>query len=157
VSTCSGRSDHSATGRGTRRCRQPTFTGRPPDVTDFAAFRQVADAGDFEGQLTWGIGVAEQTGLRVIGLGDPSRVAVDVAHTEPGVGNELLRRGNRGAAVATWQWRLVQALNRDLRVDEIFGPITDTATRDFQRAHGLTVDGIVGPRSRAAMVAALGL
>jgi peptidoglycan hydrolase-like protein with peptidoglycan-binding domain len=130
----------------------PVYQGRHP-----AAFRQVADAGDFEGQLTWGIGVAARTGLRVVGLSDPSRVAVDVAHTEPDVGDELLRIGNRGTAVATWQWRLVQAFNRDLRVDEIFGPVTDTSTRDFQRANGLTVDGIVGPRSRAAMVAALSL
>jgi len=41
----------------------PTLTGPLPDVTAFAAFRQVADAGDFEGVLTWGIGVAAETGL----------------------------------------------------------------------------------------------
>jgi peptidoglycan hydrolase-like protein with peptidoglycan-binding domain len=106
----------------------PSVTGPPPDVTGFAAFRQVADAGD-----------------------------VDVVHAEPGTGNQLLRRGDVGAAVATWQWRLVQALDRQLAVDEDFGPVTEDATRDFQRAHGLTVDGIVGPASRAAMRRVLGL
>ena len=129
----------------------PTFTGLPPDVRDFAAFRQVADAGDFEGQLTWGIGVAGRLGLRAAILTGPSRVAIDVAHAEPGAGNQLLRRGDRGAGVATWQWRLVQALNRPLDVDEDFGPATEAATRDFQRSAGLSADGIVGPRSRAAM------
>jgi peptidoglycan hydrolase-like protein with peptidoglycan-binding domain len=135
----------------------PTLTGPPPDVNGFAAFRQVADAGDFEGVLTWGIGVAARTGLRSFTLTGPSRVAVDVVHAEPGTGNQLLRRGDSGAPVATWQWRLVQALNRAIAVDEQFGPITESATRDFQRASGIAVDGIVGPNTRAAMVRALGL
>jgi hypothetical protein len=135
----------------------PSVTGPLPDVTGFAAFRQVADAGDFEGVLTWGIGVAARTGLRATRLTGPSRVAVDVVHAEPGTGNQLLRRGDAGAAVATWQWRLVQALDRRLDVDEDFGPATEEATRDFQRAHGLAADGIVGPASRAAMRRALGL
>jgi peptidoglycan hydrolase-like protein with peptidoglycan-binding domain len=135
----------------------PTFTGPPPDVHDFAVFRQVADAGDFEGVLTWGIGTAATTGLHVLGLANPSRIAVDVQHAAPGTGNQLLRRGDRSAAVATWQWRLFLALGRDLRVDEDFGPVTEQATKDFQHAHHLSADGVVGPRSRAAMETALGL
>jgi peptidoglycan hydrolase-like protein with peptidoglycan-binding domain len=135
----------------------PTITGPPPDVTGFAAFRQVADAGDFEAVLTWGIGVAARTGLRGFTLTGPSRVAVDVVHAEPGTGDQLLRRGTSGAAVATWQWRLVQALGRELAVDEQFGPMTEQATRDFQRNNELAVDGIVGPHTRAAMVRALDL
>jgi hypothetical protein len=135
----------------------PTTTGPLPDLTGFAAFRQVADAGDFESQLTWGIGVAARTGLRATTLTGPTRVAVDVWHAEPGTGDQLLRRGDSGAAVATWQWRLVQALGRTLAVDESFGPVTEEATRDFQRARHLAVDGVVGRRSRAAMVTALGL
>lgn len=136
---------------------RPTFSGPPPQVSDCAAFRQVADAGDFEGQLTWGIGVAGRLRLRAVILSEPSRVAVDVAHAEPGSGNELLRRGSVGASVATWQWRIVQALSRELAVDEHFGPATEAATRDFQRSVGLTADGVVGPRSRAAMEQRLGL
>lgn len=135
----------------------PSFDGRLPDLTGFAAFRQVADAGDFEAVLTWGIGVAARTGLRAFTLTSPSRVVVDVGHAEPGTGTQLLRRGDSGAAVATWQWRLVQALGRQLAVDEKFGPMTEQATKDFQRHHGLTADGIVGRNTRAAMVRALGL
>ena len=133
----------------------PTITGPLPDLTGFAAFRQIADAGDFEAVLTWGIGVAARTGLRAFTLTGPSRVAVDVVHAEPGTGNQLLRRGSSGAAVATWQWRLVQALRRNIAVDEQFGPITEQATRDFQRDNRLAVDGIVGPNTRAAMVRVL--
>ena len=59
--------------------------------------------------------------------------------------------------MATWQWRLRLALGRDVRVDEVFCPQTEAATREFQRAQGLTVDGIVGPRSRVAMERALGI
>ncbi len=135
----------------------PTLSGPLPDLTGFAAFRQIADAGDFEAVLTWGIGVAARTGLRGLTLTGPSRVAIDVVHAEPGTGDQLLRRGDSGAAVATWQWRLVQALGRDLAVDEQFGPRTEQATRDFQRDNGLAVDGIVGRNTRAAMVRVLGL
>lgn len=135
----------------------PTFGGPPARVAGFAALRQLADAGDFEATVTWGIGVAARTGFSVQGLPAPSRVVVDVAHAPPGTGNQLLRRGDRSAAVATWQWRLRLALARDVAVDEIFGPATERSTRDFQRARGLSVDGVVGPRSRAAMEQALGL
>jgi peptidoglycan hydrolase-like protein with peptidoglycan-binding domain len=135
----------------------PSLTGPLPDLTGFAAFRQVADAGDFEAVLTWGIGVAARTGVRVLTLPAPSRVAVDVTHAAPGTGSQLLKRGSSGAAVATWQWRLVQALRRDIAVDEQFGPRTEQATRDFQRDNRLTVDGIVGRNTRAAMERALGL
>jgi Putative peptidoglycan binding domain len=135
----------------------PTLPGPLPDLTGFAAFRQIADAGDFEAVLTWGIGVAARTGLRSTTLTGPSRVAVDVVHAEPGTGTQLLRRGDREAAVATWQWRLVQALDRDLAVDEDFGALTERATHDFQAAHRLDVDGIVGRNTRAAMERALGL
>jgi peptidoglycan hydrolase-like protein with peptidoglycan-binding domain len=53
--------------------------------------------------------------------------------------------------------RLVQALHHDIDVDEIFGPATEGATRDFQRAPQLVVGGVVGRRTRAAMAHALGL
>ena len=131
--------------------------GPLPSVAGLAALRQLADAGDFEAVLTFGIGVADRTPFQVRLFSAPPRIAIDIAHTPPGTGNQLLRRGDRSAAVATWQWRLHLALNRQLDVDEIFGPATETTTRDFQHQQGLDADGIVGPRSRAAMERALGI
>ncbi|PMP75793.1 MAG: hypothetical protein C0183_19340 [Roseiflexus castenholzii] len=51
---------------------------------------------------------------------------------------------------------LQERLNSDgatpaLEVDGIFGPLTDAATREFQRRHGLIVDGIVGPQIWGAL------
>ncbi len=42
--------------------------------------RQVKLAGDFEGVVTFGIGLRRKTGFRVFRLSAPSRVVIDVAH-----------------------------------------------------------------------------
>ena len=128
-----------------------------PPIADLAALRDLAVTGDFEAVVSFGIGLAARTPFLVARLASPSRIVIDVAHTPPGTGTQLLRRGDSGAAVATWQWRLRRALSRDVSVDEDFGPLTEAATRDFQRARGLTPDGVVGPLSRTAMERALGL
>lgn len=41
-------------------------------------------------------------------------------------------------------------------IDGLNGPFTRRAVSDFQRANGLTVDGILGPRTKAALDAASG-
>jgi len=51
--------------------------------------------------------------------------------------------------------QLQQLLNDNgakLTVDGDFGPATLTAVENFQRAHGLSVDGIVGPQTKAALL-----
>jgi hypothetical protein len=130
--------------------------GPVPSVAGLAALRDLAFAGDFEAVVTFGIGVAQRTAFRVLQLDAPSRVAIDITHTPPGTGTQLLRRGDRGAAVATWQWRL-RLVGQTVDVDEDFGPATEAATRNFQQANGLTADGVVGPLSRRAMERALGI
>lgn len=52
-----------------------------------------------------------------------------------------LKLGSRGAQVMTLQKEL------HLRADGIFGPLTDEAVREFQEKNGLTIDGIVGPKT----------
>jgi outer membrane protein OmpA-like peptidoglycan-associated protein len=47
-------------------------------------------------------------------------------------------------------------LSLRLREDGIDGPATRSAVRSFQQRQGLTADGVVGPRTEAAIVAALG-
>ena len=58
-----------------------------------------------------------------------------------------IKLGSRGEAVKQWQ-----TMVGGLTVDGIFGSLTDRATRDFQRANGLVVDGIVGPKTWGKML-----
>lgn len=53
----------------------------------------------------------------------------------------VAKYGDRGAAV-----RVVQRLLH-LKVDGIFGPLTEEAVKEFQRANALTADGIVGRKT----------
>ncbi len=65
--------------------------------------------------------------------------------------SDLLLLWSRGPAVAEWQQQLNVVRTEDIAVDGIYGPITQEATRDFQRRAGIQVDGIVGPQTRAAI------
>lgn len=56
--------------------------------------------------------------------------------------------GNRGALVKAWQWRLN---SRYVKLDGNFGPATLRMTKYFQKTKGLKVDGIVGPKTWAAI------
>lgn len=59
----------------------------------------------------------------------------------------VLSRGMTGPQVKTLQ-RLLNALGYNCgNVDGSFGPKTDTAVRNFQKARGLAVDGIVGKQT----------
>lgn len=58
---------------------------------------------------------------------------------------ETIKKGSRGSAVVTLQEKL------NLVADGIFGALTDEAVRDFQKSKGLSVDGIVGAKTWAAL------
>ncbi len=51
-----------------------TLTPRCPSLL------QVKKAGDFEGTVTFGLGLKRMTGFRVFRLNNPTRVVIDVAH-----------------------------------------------------------------------------
>lgn len=53
----------------------------------------------------------------------------------------MIKKGSKGSAVKVWQ-QIV-----GVNVDGDFGPATDAATRKFQKAQGIGVDGIVGSQS----------
>lgn len=63
-----------------------------------------------------------------------------------------LRRGSDGSAVKRLQGLLHAAGQRDSAIDGDFGPGTERAVKDFQRAKGLSVDGIVGPKTWTRLV-----
>jgi peptidoglycan hydrolase-like protein with peptidoglycan-binding domain len=63
----------------------------------------------------------------------------------------LTRQGDQDHPVRTLQ-DLLRARGHTVTVDGIFGPRTDAAVRDFQRQKGLTVDGIVGPNTWSALI-----
>lgn len=61
----------------------PDDRDRVVNVTDYRTFRQVALAGSFEGQSTFGLGVRAHLPFRTFvldGPGDGSRIVIDVAH-----------------------------------------------------------------------------
>jgi len=73
----------------------------------------------------------------------------------------LLRRGSRGAVVTSLQ-RNLNAWARQSRMslaplieDGVFGPLTEARVGSFQRANGLLVDGIAGPKTLEALRSAL--
>lgn len=65
--------------------------------------------------------------------------------------SNLLRKGDTGAAVKLLQHRL-NILGNQLTEDGIWGVQTDSAVRGYQYKAGLTVDGVVGPKTQAALI-----
>jgi hypothetical protein len=63
-----------------------------------------------------------------------------------------LRRGSEGANVKRLQGLLHAAGQRDSAIDGDFGPGTERAVKDFQRAKKLSVDGIVGRNTWTRLV-----
>lgn len=62
----------------------------------------------------------------------------------------VIKLGSRGDWVTIAQGRLVVA-GYALDVDGIFGPKTEKAVKEYQKAHNLTVDGIIGKNTWAAL------
>jgi peptidoglycan hydrolase-like protein with peptidoglycan-binding domain len=63
----------------------------------------------------------------------------------------LVGENDREHPVQTLQY-LLRARGHTVTVDGIFGPATNAAVRAFQQQKGLTVDGIVGPHTWSALI-----
>lgn len=70
---------------------------------------------------------------------------------DPAKNIPTLRKGNNCDEVVELQALLNAKYGYDLEIDGAFGAKTEAAVKDFQRKHGLTADGIVGPKTWAAL------
>jgi putative chitinase len=73
-----------------------------------------------------------------------------VATPDASATTSVLRQGDKNASVTLLQTKL-NAAGYQVGADGDFGPGTDAAVKQFQAAKGLTADGIVGPRTWAAL------
>ena len=64
-----------------------------------------------------------------------------VVSTQEVYNMKTIKKGSKGTAVKIWQ------IIVNVEPDGIFGSDTERATKDFQKANSLTVDGIVGAKS----------
>jgi len=69
-----------------------------------------------------------------------------VVSTPAGGGNPVIKQGSGGAAVKRMQGRLI-AHGLKVSADGDFGPDTKKHVIEFQKAHGLEADGVVGPKT----------
>jgi peptidoglycan hydrolase-like protein with peptidoglycan-binding domain len=142
-----GRQGHPALGRGSyvisaRRIASPAsgwawrkYTGANPHVSHTHVSVSLEISG-FDSTRGWG--VAGNGGTPAPGPG----------------GRPAIRHGSRGDAVREAQQRLAGHGFDPGGADGIFGAKTSTATKRFQGARGLTADGIIGPKTWDALLAA---
>jgi peptidoglycan hydrolase-like protein with peptidoglycan-binding domain len=91
-------------------------------------------------------------GLEVDGLAGPRTRRALGRLGRPLFGKRDLHRGAIGWDVSTLQFLLSWHGFGPPRLNGNFGPGTERALRRFQRHFGLAADGIVGPRTRAALL-----
>lgn len=72
------------------------------------------------------------------------------------LGDRLLKKGMKGDDVAELQTLLTQLGFLNDKIDGDFGSKTETAVKEFQKTHDLTVDGEYGEKSHKAMMEAIG-
>jgi hypothetical protein len=90
--------------------------------------------------------------------GTPTTTApTQVTQTQPGLAAPAttLKPGDQGAAVRVLQRALAHLGYSPGKIDGQYGPSTVDALTRFQRAGGLTADGILGPNTLRALARAL--
>ena len=90
-------------------------------------------------------------GLSVDGVVGPRTRRAFGKRGRPAFGSRTMKRGDRGWDVAAMQYILARRGYPPGAIDAVFGPATDTALRNFQRAGGLSADGLAGPQTIAAL------
>lgn len=88
--------------------------------------------------------IATANGFKVSGINGNSSAPA------PSTG-AVLKKGSRGSAVQELQRKLTALGYNTKGIDGVFGSNTEKAVRQFQKARGLVVDGIVGPATKKAL------
>jgi murein L,D-transpeptidase YcbB/YkuD len=66
------------------------------------------------------------------------------------LGDRVLKLGDRGLDVTALQQLLI-SVNYEITASGVFGLATNAAVKDFQAAHGLPADGVVGAQTLSAL------
>ena len=90
-------------------------------------------------------------GLSVDGVVGPQTRRAFGKRGRPAFGSRTMKRGDRGWDVAAMQYILARRGYPPGAIDAVFGPMTDMALRNFQRAYGLSSDGLAGPHTISAL------
>jgi peptidoglycan hydrolase-like protein with peptidoglycan-binding domain len=120
-----------------------------PDEVDTALFEDEQAGAAPEGP---GIGTLDM--LLEVETGAGSSLADRVQAVAAFALGPTLRRGSGGPAVAALQ-RALASLGYDVAVDGAFGANTERAVRAVQGRLHIAADGVVGPRTKAAIASAL--
>ncbi len=89
--------------------------------------------------------------LQVDGIAGPRTRRALGRRGGPGLGRRMMRKGKRGWDVAALQFLLASRGYGPGGYDGGFGPNTEAAVLSYQRAAGLTVDGLAGPATLRAL------
>jgi peptidoglycan hydrolase-like protein with peptidoglycan-binding domain len=117
--------------------------------------------------MSAGIGPADRPAIEYVSAADAADLAADASAAgaaappgydllDPARHGRYLRRGSHGDDVRALQ-RALAAAGVAIAETGIFDGATESAVRSFQRTHGCTPDGIVGPQTLGALDRALGL
>jgi hypothetical protein len=117
------------------------------DLREFANARRVVNGTDKQVEIGK-IALAFEAALKAGGYTDEGGIIVDEEVVT------LLQKGSEGRAVHDWQLALNRA-GYHIDVDGEFADETDAATRAFQKANGIEIDGKVGDQTQEAMSLAL--
>jgi peptidoglycan hydrolase-like protein with peptidoglycan-binding domain len=90
-------------------------------------------------------------GLRVDGVVGPRTRRAFGKRGRPAFGTRTMERGDRGWDVAAMQYLLARRGYPPGAIDAVFGPMTETALQNFQRAYGLPDDGAAGAATLTAL------
>ena len=90
-------------------------------------------------------------GLAVDGVVGPRTRSAFGKRGRPAFGSRTMKKGDRGWDVAAMQYILARRGYPPGAIDAVFGPMTDTALRNFQRAYGLSADGLAGSMTIRAL------